>query len=92
MKVIGLADSGYIAFVSHAELEKVVDRYYGKLDALKVGSEMHLGDGHNFRGEIRDACRKMIDASEEFKRAQNMMLKFAAMVSALPAESEGGES
>ena len=86
MKVIGKTQEpgDYIAIVNHAELERLTDKYYGKLSALKVGDSMDLGAGYNFRGDIQSACRAMQDASKAFAKAQATMLAFSVMVSQLP--------
>lgn len=89
MKIIGIAQhGGYIAEISHTELEKVANKYYGKLPDLKVGSEMDLGAGYNFCREIQSACKEMEDAVKQFHQAQSTMMKFAVMVGRLPTEPE----
>lgn len=91
MKVIGKDERGnYIAVVTHRELEKVCDRYYGnnELKELKIGQEFDLGTGHDFRSEIRTACQAMVDASKRFGDSQKTLLVFAQMVSKLPAEAD----
>lgn len=95
MKVIGKTQEhggDYIAIVTHVELEKLTNQYYGNLSALKVGDSMDLGAGYNFRNEIQSACKGMTDASKSFANAQTTMLKFAVMVGQLPDDQpvEGG--
>jgi len=81
MKVIAMIDSKkYICEVSHEELEKVTDKYYGKLEPLKVGSEMDLGMGYNFKVAIADSCRQMSNAMESFQHSKDMLLMFAKIV------------
>ena len=54
MKVIGKKSSQeYIIEVDHGELEKYLDRYYGKLNTLEVGKEIDLGKGHDFADDVR---------------------------------------
>lgn len=85
MKVIGLDGNGqYIAIVTHDELEKCADKFYGKLDKLKVGSEFDIGAGYNFASRIQSACKSMLDAQRDFKSAQDTLTRFATMVSELP--------
>lgn len=88
MKVIGTTQQSgeYIAIVNHTELEKLTDKYYGKLSPLKVGEEMDLGAGYDFKADIVHACKQMQDAVKAFNNAQTTMLKFAVMVGQLPAE------
>ena len=95
MKIIGkTSENGgdYLAIINHTELEKLTDKYYGQLSALKVGDSMDLGAGYNFRGDIQSACRAMQDASKAFAKAQATMLAFSVMVSQLPdgQPAEGG--
>ena len=93
MKVIGKTqeDSGdYIAIVSHIELEKLFDKYYGNLPRMKVGDAVDLGAGYNFRRDIKSVCEKMESATKAFHDAQATMLKFAVMVGQLPDEEKPG--
>lgn len=93
MKVIGKGDRGtYLVEVSHTELEKVADKYYGKLDELKVGQEFNLGAGYDFRQDIKSACRQMVDASKSFGTAQSAMVRFAVMVAGLPEPASESEA
>ena len=52
MKVLGTSknSSTYICEVSHSELEKFMDQYYGnkKLKEMKAGDEVNLGEGYDF--------------------------------------------
>lgn len=90
MKIIGKnSENGgdYIAIVTHVELEKLSDKYYGNssLGKLQVGSEMNLGAGHDFRSQIQSACKAMEDSMKSFERARDTLLKFSVMVGQLPA-------
>jgi hypothetical protein len=92
MRIIGkVNDDVYLAQVSHTELEKAADLYYGKMPKLRVGVTMDLAAGHDFRSEIKEACRSMLEAYKQFDRAQQTLLAFARMVGDLPepAESSG---
>lgn len=72
MKVIGKTDSGYICEVSHEEIEKHLNLYYGRLEKLKTGESISLGRGYDFASEIKlafketqnfvNANQKIIDA------------------------------
>lgn len=93
MKIIGTVNRDtYLAEISHTELEKVADKYYGKLEPLRVGSEFNLGAGYDFRQNIQSACRDMVDASKSFGTAQASMVRFAVMVAGLPSPTGNGES
>lgn len=81
MKVIAKAsESKYLCEVSHEELEKFMDKYYGKLDRLSVGHELNLGQGYDFAGRIEDACRRMEEAMKAFDNAQKVMTAYALAV------------
>lgn len=88
MKIIGMAEGDYIALISHSEIEKVFDKYYGNLGKLKVGETIDLGAGHDFRGGIKAVCKEMIDANKQFSRAQSDLIKFALMVSGIQEGEE----
>ena len=91
MKIIAEQGNGmFIATVSRTEIEKLHDRYYGReaIPKTSIGSEYDLGAGYDFRSEIKQACKEMVDASARFKRAQDAMIKFSTMVAELPEESK----
>lgn len=91
MKVIGIdANGNYIAVVAHDELEKLTEKYYGKLDKLRPGAEMNLGAGYDFRSDIKAACKGMVDADQNFSRAKKTLHRFAVMVASLPADEAEG--
>ena len=93
MKILATAARDtFIAEISRTEIEKVFNKYYGKLDTkLEPGTVVNLAAGHNFRDEIQSACREMSDAMKQFERARETMMSFAVMVSNLPAELRPGE-
>ena len=89
MKVLGLVNHDvYLVQVSHTELEKVFDKYYGKLDKLRVGNELDLGAGYNFRDDIKHACGEMRDAMKAFDSKRLSLLRFAELVGELPDEKK----
>lgn len=91
MKVLGKSSGDtYIVQVSHTELEKVFEKYYGKLNKLDAGVEMNLAEGYDFRDDIKRACNEMRDAMKTFDSKLMTMLRFAEMVGALPDEEKGG--
>ena len=80
MKVIGLDEKGnYIAVVSHTEVEKLTNKYYGNLKKLEIGESLDLGGGYDFTGQIQSACKGMTDAMKNFNSAQKTMQQFAIM-------------
>jgi hypothetical protein len=82
MKVIAKAnDSTYICEVSHDELEKFLNQYYGKLPKLGVGQSVNLGQGYDFASRIETACRQMADAMKAFDDARKVMTAYAVAVS-----------
>lgn len=88
MKILGVGDSGeFIASVTRKEIEKVFDRYYGKLDLkIETGTVIDLGAGHDFRNDIKCACDTMKEAMKHFDTARATLMAFAIMVSNLPPE------
>jgi hypothetical protein len=96
MKIIAKAtDSRYICEVTHEELEKFFDQFYGKMSRLSVGQEVDLGVGYNFATRIESACKSMADASKAFGYAQSVMTDYAIAIAArattpAPAAVEGG--
>lgn len=89
MKVIAKVNGDtYLAEVSHTELEKLTDKYYGNMKRLEVGDTMNLGAGHDFRDQIKSACKQMTDAVTQFERAQKTLFAFAIMAGQLPEPTE----
>ena len=81
MKVLGEATSGYICEVSHSEIEKFLGLYYGKMNRLKVGEEVNLGEGYDWEGKISSALRQ----SQDFVKAnqpiiQSLMSGYSVLV------------
>ena len=68
--------------VSHTELEKCADKWFGKLNKLNVGDKFDLAQGHDFRGQIVDACKAMVEAHKRFEVSTETMKQFAFMVAA----------
>jgi hypothetical protein len=90
MKVIAKAsDSKYLCEVSHEELEKFLNQYYGNLSKLSVGQEVNLGQGYDFAGRIESACKSMAEASRKFGEAQSVMTGYAIAI-ARSENKEGG--
>lgn len=82
MKILGKGeDKTYVALISHKEIEKIVEKYYGKLPDLKVNDDFPISCGHDFRDDIKTACNKMVDAMKAFEDAKNTLHTFALMVS-----------
>jgi len=87
MNVIGKTKEDYIVTVSHTELEKVADKYYGNMKRLEVGDKMNLGEGYDFSYQIKTACESMQAAMKKFEDARDTLMRFAIMVNKLPEES-----
>ena len=84
MRVIGMDGQGnYIATVSHSELEKCADKYYGAMPKLAVGDTFDLGQGHDFRKQIVETCKAMQDAHKRFEVSSETMRQFAFMVAVI---------
>jgi hypothetical protein len=81
MKVIAKAnDSTYICEVSHTELEKFMDKFYGNMNKMQVGEEINLGQGYDFSVRIESACKSMVEASKQFSMAQKTMTAYALAI------------
>lgn len=81
MKVIAKAsESIYLCEVSHDELEKFLNQYYGKLQKLSVGQEIDLGLGYSFASRIENACKQMAEAMKAFEDARKLMTSYAVAV------------
>jgi hypothetical protein len=94
MKIIGEQGNGqFIATVSRTELEKFYDNLHGRpgkelaLPLTKIGCEYDLSAGYDFRRDVQQACKQMTDAMAQFKRAQDSMTRFAAL---LTMEAQNG--
>ena len=62
MKILGISENGkYIAEITHTEIEQYLDLYYGKLEKLRVGEEIDLGDGYKHYENTRRALEKTQD-------------------------------
>lgn len=62
MKVLAKVDSKkYICEISHLEIEKFLDLYFGNLKELKVGDEIDLGDGYNHFEKTKRALESTQD-------------------------------
>ena len=87
MKVIAKAsESEYLCTVSHAEIEKFMDKYYGNTPRLQVGQEVNLGLGYDFSGRIEQACKSMTQAMKDFESARNVMTSFAVAIAKATGE------
>ena len=87
MKVIGKAESDiYLCQVSHAEIEKFLNLYCNKMDRLKVGDVVDLGQGYNFCQKTRDALNK----TEEFIRSNKDVIEM--IVTGISVMARGGNS
>lgn len=78
MKVLGTNgdnfDKKYICEVSHEELEKFMNLYYGKMAVLRAGEEIDLSKGHDFASDAKIALRK----TEEFISSSSEIVKAIA--------------
>lgn len=82
MKIIGKGENGeYLCQVSHTEIEKCFDKYYGNMEQLKVGQTIDIGAGYNFRNQIKDLCEKVIAADRAYSDSRKTLIDFALMIS-----------
>jgi len=71
MKVLGKSKDGYICEVSHSEIEKFLDLYYGKRARLEVGEEVDLGAGYDWSSKIASALYQ----TQEFVKANKPIIQ-----------------
>lgn len=89
MKILGkVGNDSYIAEVSHTELEKVFDKYYGRLSKLDVGQEINLGTAYNFYQDIQRLTSKFIEASTHYTKCSNSLQKY---LEGFTEGNQGGE-
>lgn len=76
MKVIGMIEhKKYICEVSHIEIEKFLNLYYGKKRDLNVGDVIDLGSGYNFQEKCETALKKTADMIESNKEIIEAIMK-----------------
>jgi hypothetical protein len=80
MKIIGEAGDGYIAVVSHTELEKATDKYYGNLKRLRVGDVFDLSQAYDFHTAIAGLCNQMVSSMSRFEQTKDTLLRFGVLV------------
>jgi predicted component of type VI protein secretion system len=93
VKVIAKAsDSKYICEVSHDELEKFMNQYYGNMKRLEVGDDVNLGQGYDFSSRIEQVCKNMAESMRSFDSARKTMTDFAvAIAQSAHHEQKAGE-
>lgn len=74
MKIIGKTQSNYIAEVNHAEIEKFMGMYYGKMDKLDIGEEVNLGKGYDFSVDISSSMNKTQEMIKANKKIINSII------------------
>ena len=97
MKVLGISDATsydrrYVVEVTHAELAKVFNKgVRDDLPALKVGQDLNLGEGYDFRNEVRSVCSQFTTSHQRFVDASGTLSSFARMVASLPVPTESSK-
>jgi hypothetical protein len=99
MKIIGIAEDGYskrfICEITACEIARVFGHYCERVDSckieMKIGTELDLGAGYNYRNDIRIACQTMCDASKQFHDSQATLLKFSEMIVNQPAPTTSSQ-
>lgn len=98
MRVIGKTterDGEYICYVSHTELEKFLDLYYGKMKRLEVGHTVDLGKGYDHASEIArsmDAVQKFVQANQTIVTAILNGLNYQRIVESAAVEAGAVDS
>lgn len=80
MKILARVGDKYIAEVSHVEVEKVLNKYYGNLPKLEPGQEVNLGLGYDYTYEIQKVCTAILEAEKTFENVHDTLYKFAQAV------------
>ena len=84
MKVIARKNSGsslsYICEVSHTELEKFLNLYYGKFNQLKEGDEIDLAKSYDFASDTRQALQTTENFINDHKTVIKSILKGSLIV------------
>lgn len=62
-------------------IERCFDKYYNKLEQLKVGETIDIGAGYNFRNQIKELCEKVIAADRAYSDSRKTLIDFAIMIS-----------
>ena len=87
MKIIGTGSGDtYICEVSHTEIEKFLNLYYGKMKHMKPGDDVDLGKGYQFHHDTMNALRK----TDEFLQANKDVV--SAITSGISIAVKGLES
>lgn len=74
MKVIAKTDNNYICEVSHNEIEKYLNKYFNRLNRLKIGDIIDLGKGHDFWIETKTALKTTEEFISKNKKTINTIL------------------
>jgi len=67
MIVLGRTKNGYICEVSHGEIEKFYNKYWGQMQKLEVGDILDLGKGYDFHQKTQEALIKISGFIEAHK-------------------------
>ena len=89
MKVIGIGENSgdLICVINKVEIAKVFGNSWiessevpRSLHNIRVGDTVRLDEGYDFKQHIVNVCHKMVDATAEFSKSQDTLLKFSEMV------------
>jgi hypothetical protein len=64
----------YMCSISHRELERFMDLYYGNMKRLEVGEEVDLARGHDFAAEMQSAFSKTKEFIESHQQIVNAIM------------------
>ncbi len=89
MKVIGKARAKhYICEVTHDEIEKYLNLYYGNKNELSIGDEVDMGQGYNWADKIKDAVSKMSDLIDKADQVTSALKMGRVFVGRMKKEGE----
>lgn len=72
MKVIGNGDGCYICEIQHTELEKYLNRYYGRLNLLHIGEEIDLAREY----QLSELAKEQYNRTKELIETNKKVLEW----------------
>ena len=93
MKIIAKAKHDlYICEVSHSEIEKCLNKYYGSLKSLEVGDSIDIGSGYDFSHDIKTAMETTRNFINDNSRIVEAILRGLTISSSVDTrESEAAQ-
>ena len=80
MKIIGEGRYKFIAEITGEEIRKVLDKSYTEAKPPKVGDEIDIASGYDFRNEIKHLTSDFLAAEKRFSNANKMLTELAIAI------------